>query len=50
MEEKEFRSQLMESMKLARKQGMCLSEEQIHSFFPDIQAGLGTDGVFAGVL
>ena len=39
MEEKEFRSQLMESMKLARKQGMCLSEEQIHSFFPDIQQG-----------
>ena len=29
----------MESMKLARKQGMCLSEEQIHSFFPDIQQG-----------
>ena len=39
MEETEFRSQLMESMKLARKQGMCLSEEQIHSFFPDIQQG-----------
>ena len=39
MEEKEFRSQLTESMKLARKQGMCLSEEQIHSFFPDIQQG-----------
>lgn len=39
MKEKEFRSQLMESMKLARKQGMCLSEEQIHSFFPDIQQG-----------
>lgn len=39
MEEKEFRSQLMESVKLARKQGMCLSEEQIHSFFPDIQQG-----------
>ncbi len=39
MEEKEFRIQLMESMKLARKQGMCLSEEQIHSFFPDIQQG-----------
>lgn len=50
MEEKEFRSQLMESMKLARKQGMCLSERTDPFLFPGHTAGLGTDGVFAGVL